>query len=177
MKTCKKCNGTEFNSDGRCTPCRKEVMKKARAKWISDNPEKAKLAQIKYYKNNTEKIKETKRKYHEANPHIAKKSNDAYLKRNPDYRRIKDHNKRARIKANGGKLTIGISDRLYKMQKGKCACCGKPLENDYHLDHIMPSFLGGKNEDYNIQLLRAECNLQKSAKHPVDFMQSKGFLL
>ena len=37
--------------------------------------------------------------------------------------------------------------------------------------------LGGLNADSNMQLLRAECNLQKSAKHPVDFMQSRGFLL
>lgn len=35
----------------------------------------------------------------------------------------------------------------------------------------------GTNTDDNIQLLRKLCNLQKSAKHPVDFMQQRGFLL
>ena len=60
---------------------------------------------------------------------------------------------------------------------GKCVCCGHPLSDNYHLDHIVPIALGGANEDWNIQLLRGECNLQKHAKHPVNFMQSKGFLL
>jgi len=41
----------------------------------------------------------------------------------------------------------------------------------------MPLALGGANADDNIQLLRSTCNQQKHAKHPVDFMQQKGFLL
>jgi len=41
----------------------------------------------------------------------------------------------------------------------------------------MPLALGGKNEDWNIQLLRAECNSRKGAKHPIVYMQEKGFLL
>ena len=63
------------------------------------------------------------------------------------------------------------------LQKGLCPCCRKPLGNDYHMDHIIPLALGGSNGDNNIQLLRSECNLEKQAKHPVDFMQSRGFLL
>ena len=46
-----------------------------------------------------------------------------------------------------------------------------------HLDHIMPLALGGSNTDDNIQLLRARCNLQKRAKHPVDFMRERGYLI
>jgi 5-methylcytosine-specific restriction endonuclease McrA len=52
-----------------------------------------------------------------------------------------------------------------------------PLGDNYHIDHIMPLALGGSNTDDNIQLLRQRCNNQKCAKHPVDFMQSRGFLL
>lgn len=74
-------------------------------------------------------------------------------------------------------MSSGLAIRLYKLQRGKCACCGLPLGDDYHLDHIMPLALGGTNTDDNIQLLRAKCNMQKSAKHPVDFMQQRGFLL
>lgn len=55
--------------------------------------------------------------------------------------------------------------------------CGKPLGDAYHLDHVMPLALGGSNTDDNMQLLRDRCNLQKHAKHPVDFMQERGFLL
>jgi 5-methylcytosine-specific restriction endonuclease McrA len=45
------------------------------------------------------------------------------------------------------------------------------------MDHIIPLALGGTNTDDNIQLLRAKCNKQKGAKHPIDFMQQRGFLL
>ena len=80
-----------------------------------------------------------------------------------------------------------------RCQRGGCKTCAKardkaryesnteqskkPLGNDYHLDHINPLALGGSKTDEKIQLLRATCNLQKNAKHPVDFMQSRGFLL
>jgi 5-methylcytosine-specific restriction endonuclease McrA len=45
------------------------------------------------------------------------------------------------------------------------------------MDHIVPLISGGTNTDDNIQLMRSRCNQQKSAKHPIDFMQSRGFLL
>lgn len=37
--------------------------------------------------------------------------------------------------------------------------------------------LGGTNTDDNVQLLRAECNNFKRAKHPADFMRQRGFLI
>jgi 5-methylcytosine-specific restriction endonuclease McrA len=86
-------------------------------------------------------------------------------------------NRRKRAKENGGKLSKEIVQKLLILQKRKCACCGEPLGNKYHIDHIVPLFLGGKNEDSNVQLLRQRCNQQKSFKDPIDFMQSKGFLL
>lgn len=42
---------------------------------------------------------------------------------------------------------------------------------------IVPLALGGTNTDGNMQLLRSTCNQKKHAKHPVDFMQQRGFLL
>lgn len=99
-------------------------------------------------------------------------------KSHPENMRINNHNRRARKRENGGVLSRDIADKLYKLQRGRCACgCGKNLGDDYHLDHIMPIKLGGANKDCNIQLLRPFCNTQKHAKHPIDYMQSKGFLL
>lgn len=96
---------------------------------------------------------------------------------NPERDRIHSQTKRARRRKLGGKLSIGLSKKLFEAQRGKCACCGLPLGDNYHLDHIMPLALGGANEDWNIQLLRQHCNNKKHAKHPIDFMQSKGYLL
>lgn len=96
----------------------------------------------------------------------------------PEAVRTIRQNRRARKLAAGGTLSTDIAERLLKLQRGKCACgCDQPLGDDYHLDHRMPLALGGTNTDDNMQLLRKRCNLQKHAKHPVDFMQSRGFLL
>jgi 5-methylcytosine-specific restriction endonuclease McrA len=91
--------------------------------------------------------------------------------------RIYRANRRARELEAGGTLSKGLRTKLFDLQRGKCACCGKPLGNDFHLDHIVPLKLGGSNTDDNIQLLRAACNMQKGAKDPIEFMQSRGNLL
>lgn len=96
---------------------------------------------------------------------------------NPNAARIKNNNYRARKRENGGMLSKDIAQKLLILQRGKCACCGKPLGKNYHLDHIVPVAKGGSNTDDNIQLLRSTCNHEKSAKDPIKFMQERGFLL
>lgn len=162
MKFCKKCEcQTERNKRGECKKCHSEYNKK----WNLLNPEKAQALKIKsaeWKKQNKEKIQ----------------INDClYRASNIDSYRIYEHNRRNRKKYNGGKLSKDLSQKLFILQKGKCPCCKKLLGNDYHLDHIVPLALGGANEDWNMQLLRSTCNLNKSAKHPIEYMQSKGFLL
>lgn len=130
-----------------------------------------------WQESNREAIAEKKRAYYEANREQTIKRTSAYRKANPDKVKIFASNRRAKEIACGGKLSSNIEQKLFKLQRGKCACCGLPLGDNYHLDHIMPLALGGTNTDDNIQLLRAKCNHQKSAKHPIAFMQSKGFLL
>lgn len=112
-----------------------------------------------------------------ANPEKSRAYNAAYRAAHPERHRIYDQNKRVTRGKSPGKLSHGLAQKLYRLQRGKCPCCGKPLGDDYHLDHKMPLALGGSNTDDNMQLLRAVCNMQKHAKHPVDFMQSRGFLL
>lgn len=101
----------------------------------------------------------------------------AWRKLNPAAHRISDHNRRATVNKYGGVLTRGLADKLFKLQRGKCVCCGMSLKDGYHMDHIVPLALGGLNVDSNIQLLRPRCNNQKSMKHPIKFMQERGLLL
>lgn len=51
-----------------------------------------------------------------------------------------------------------------RRQNGRCAICGCELKETDHLDHIYPwSYVGDElNPEENLQLLCAECNLQKS---------------
>lgn len=146
----------------------------------------------KYYAQNVAKIAEVGAAYRKANkekraaraaaryaaaPELHRARNAAWGLRNRLARRIAAQNRRAKKRQAGGQLSKDISAKLYRLQRGKCACCRLPLGTDYHLDHKMPIALGGTNADSNMQLLRAVCNLQKGAKHPVDFMRSRGYLL
>lgn len=101
----------------------------------------------------------------------------AYRKANLAKYRVYQENRRARETAAGGQFSPGLIPKLFAIQKGLCPCCRRPLGNDYHLDHVIPVALGGASTDDNAQLLRKSCNLKKRSKHPVDFMQSRGFLL
>lgn len=101
----------------------------------------------------------------------------AWTVRNSDALMRNAATRRARKLQVGGVLSKDIRSKLFALQRGMCPCCGQPLGDAYHLDHVMPLTLRGINEDSNAQLLCKTCNLSKGAKHPIDFMQEKGFLL
>jgi len=148
-----------------------------RTEHYQSNKEKIKIRDKEYREKNITKIKAKKAQWRSENVSKIKAKSRAYRLANPDALRILDQNRRAREKAAIGNLSRGLAKKLLILQKGKCACCGKDLRNNYHLDHIMPLALGGSNADDNIQLLLPRCNQQKKARHPIEFMQSRGFLI
>lgn len=196
MKKCTKCGEIkpvmEFSKhagkrDGLQSNC-KACTSIARAAWQKASPDKVRERAAAWYAKNADKVKASSAKWRAENRDKASAAVAKWYAENPDYDanyrannkeafRIYVQNRRARKRENGGKLSKDISERLFKLQRGKCACCGKPLGEDYHLDHVMPLALGGANEDWNMQLLRQRCNNQKGAKHPIDFMQQRGCLL
>lgn len=168
------------------SPPSKEAARAYTAKWRKNNPDyvakisnKSKEKKIEYVKNNKEKISKYSKKWAENNKDKISIYQKKWKKNNPD--KMKDKYRRhahaRRPSSNGGKLSSGLSQRLFKIQKGKCACCGISLKNGFHMDHIVPLALGGKNEDRNIQLLLPACNMKKSAKHPNDYMREMGYLI
>ena len=204
IKFCRKCKeNTERYNSGRCKPCKityhkawveknpervkataaawsianTERHKIVRDKWIAKNIERQKVNCAEWYKKNIDKSRADHKAWGIKNRDKKRDKNNLWRQANPYAIRVIKQNRRARELANGGVLSKGISDKLFKLQKGLCPCCGELLGNDFHLDHIMPLKLGGSNTDNNIQLLRAKCNLEKHTKHPVIFMQSRGFLL
>lgn len=92
-------------------------------------------------------------------------------------KRIGRKNGKLKRRAVPGKMSRGLAKRLFASQRGKCAACRAPTPKGMHLDHIHPLAAGGSNNDENIQLLCPTCNISKRDKHPVEFMQSMGFLL
>ena len=147
------------------------------AAYKAANPEKERAAGAAWRKANPEKHNQNKANWRAANPERVRETSAAWFKANPEARRIYSQNRRALKNSSGGTLSKDLANKLLKLQKGMRPCCGLVLRGDYHMDHIMPVSLGGANTDDNIQLLHSLCNLKKNAKHPIDFMQSKGFLL
>jgi len=200
MKTCTKCNEAKsFQSfsaqlaglnglTAACKTCNKTYRDAWRAKntertaatsaaWYVANPLFKVAYAAAHYAANKEYKAALGAAWRKANPGRTEVNSAAWRKANPEKNRIYKHNRRAKERVAGGKLSVGLAARLFVLQNGKCPCCNQSLGKKYHLDHIMPIALGGQNIDNNIQLLRSTCNHQKLAKHPIDFMQQRGFLL
>jgi hypothetical protein len=201
---CKSCSADYLRSWKLSNPDKK---REANKRWREENPDKVKASSAKWYSSNSEKSLIYSKLWYEANKEMALATRAAWqdankeratitakawkaknrdkvraaVKKwqqlNPDAAKAINQNRRAREKQAIGKLSPDLLKKLFALQKGKCACCKKPLGDDYHMDHIMPLALGGTNTDDNIQLLRAKCNNQKYKKHPIDFMQERGYLL
>lgn len=115
-----------------------------------------------YRERNPEKCRELTQAWKDANPQRRAETKAAWQKENAVRHRAHQHNRRALT--SGGKLSPTLALALSEKQGGRCACCGSPLGNDYHMDHIIPLARGGANVDENIQLLTARCNLRKGAR-------------
>lgn len=61
-------------------------------------------------------------------------------------------------------------EKIWIRQNGKCAACACGLvQEETHLDHIIPLSRGGTNYEGNIQLLCQQCNSRKSMKTPIEY--------
>ena len=164
---------------------RKTEKRQTAAKAYADKPEskeKKKVAAAKPHRKEKMASYEAspgridrKSKYN-AGP-VARRASDEYRRAHPQQYVIYQANRAAKKRARGGALSQGLREKLFELQKGRCACCKEKLGSDFQMDHIIPIALGGWNIDSNIQLLRKTCNLKKHTKHPIDYMQGKGFLL
>lgn len=148
-----------------------------KAAYYQANKEKKRAYNAARYPEIKERMKITGGIYYLKNKEKVAEYGANWKKENQSRVRIHNLNRRSRRQEVGGKLSIGLSEKLFKLQKGKCPCCREPLGDRYHMDHIVPLALGGSNTDENMQLLRSTCNQKKHVKHPVQFMQERGYLL
>ncbi len=129
--------------------------------------------------------KDKSRVYRESNKEARKENQRAWNEANPDYRRAWREANPDKVLNGGirytagliGEITPGWIHKLLELQRWTCAVCNVDLRFGYHIDHIKPIARGGENTDYNLQALCPTCNLQKNDKDPIEFMQSRGFLL
>ena len=163
----------------------KEKRREQLQEWRRANPEKVRAQTQRQYEANHEKKLEVARQYRLKNP---EKIRENYRKWYAEHREeraiyqkahIKEynrhwHNRRARIKGNGGVLPKGIGDVLFEQQGGICYLCGKllygRLDDIPSIEHKIPVSRGGSNDSSNIGLAHLSCNRRKSTKTPEEFL-------
>ena len=132
-------------------------------------------------KNNLGKSTEYKRMWKIKNADFINAYNRQRKLDNPE--KIKDINsrykhKRRALKNNTSVGDVPLTSELLARQNGMCANCkckGKKVL--WHLDHIMPLSKGGGHTADNVEVLCANCNLRKNAKHPLEWAAENGRLL
>lgn len=202
MKPCVKCGAIDRHTDGRCRPCAQASSAKYRAahpeyaaKWYKSNSVEERVKAAKRTAAHPNYLAEWRAanpnysaEWYAANPAKAKAYDAARRKANPNFQaewRAKNpekaaahkHKRRASKLAAGGTFTAEDIKAMLKQQKGKCIACKVDITKSREIDHVMPLALGGHNGIQNIQLLCQHCNRSKRAKHPITFMQERGYLL
>lgn len=118
-----------------------------------------------------------RKEYQKNNRDKARKYNKKWSDNNKESVRANVMNRRARKRgADGSYCAKDIREKM-SAHKGKCAMCKTGIKKNFHVDHIIPLAIGGTNWPSNLQLLCANCNWEKGAKHPIDFAQERGLLL
>lgn len=167
-----------------------EAIARAKANYLLRHPERRKATNKKYYeankqrenarvrqweRDNRERHLESRRLYKRGNPtHVASVLD--WQKKNPQKVRAYKANTRSNRKNGIGQLPPDITEKLYALQRGRCAYCPTKLTR-FHLDHILPIARGGLNIESNVQLLCRQCNQSKSDRDPIEFVRSRGLLL
>jgi 5-methylcytosine-specific restriction endonuclease McrA len=187
-RPCKKASDAKYYAEN------KDKIKANVAEWTKDNHEKKLQTVRDWNKNNVERAVDNRRQWRENNKdkardlqkswrtnnlERARKTSREYMKSRPDLA-VKAGKARRTRKENGDlamNIPKHIKARLVELQQGLCPCCGLPLGNNPHFDHVVALANGGQHSLSNLQLLRPECNMAKGIRDPIEYMQSKGFLL
>ncbi len=143
-----------------------------------EKPDEVREAHRAYRRKNAASIAERMRLYWQQNSSKFREKKKRYYQENKS--RLQPGRKAAKARRRNAAGSVVKADVVWllEMQRWKCAVCAHSIKKGgYHLDHIMPLARGGTNHRENLQVLCPACNLSKSAKHPVDFMQQRGLLL
>lgn len=142
---------------------RKRATNKA---WYWRDPEKRRAKNREYYQNNSDAVRLKVKTYRANHKDDHNRWNRDWEKRNPEYARAHAARRRALKRNAPGKYTQQDIELQYRSQHGLCWWCGKPVGDEYHIDHVIPLKRGGTNDPRNIVISCPVCNLSKGVKLP-----------
>jgi 5-methylcytosine-specific restriction endonuclease McrA len=133
-------------------------------------------AQARYRERNRDQINASRRAERAANPEATRaKDRERYQSNresfaaasrrwkaaNPD--KLRQYDERRRAQKAGAPVSAADFRALYA-QFPDCYLCGRALDGDTHMDHVVPLARGGEHSATNLRPTHAACNLRKSDK-------------
>lgn len=154
-------NDGRYTSSGSCVTCAKHgVKERVESGYYRE-----------YYLENTDRILKRSKEYARDNALRLKIASRAWVKRNPEKRTAIARQYRARRRAQEeGGISTGTLANWTAAQPKVCFYCGDTCPDDFHVDHFVPLSKGGPHVLTNLRIACAPCNLSKSARDPMEWM-------
>lgn len=154
-----------------------EYNRKARKEYREKNRERTLQILKEYWGKNREELRRKKREHYQKNKERLRKEGNEYKRNNRAKYRVWAINYEARKRNAEGKHSVADINKLYELQKGKCAICFCCLKKGYHVDHIKSLKRGGSNWPSNLQLLCPRDNCSKKTLDNIEYAKRLGRLL
>lgn len=174
---CKECTLEMNNEWKRNNPDKVAAQTKA---WAENHPERRKEIVKRFRANNPTKNTEYMRNWRESHREqyrtldrtyrtkmreaTRQKGKQAYENNIERYRAYSRN--RYALKWSLGTHTADDVIRQYEKQQGHCFWCSEPVNQLYHVDHVIPVSRGGSNSPDNIVIACPSCNHRKSKLLP-----------
>jgi 5-methylcytosine-specific restriction endonuclease McrA len=149
--------------DGCCLRC----LYLRNKKWISRPENKEWMRRYNKEKGSSPEGKEWMRQYNReyfSRPHVRERD------------KLFGSSRRARLKGNGGQITIAEYRAILATQNYRCNnyyCQADISGGKDHMDHIIPITKGGSNDRLNVQGLCSRCNIRKREKDWGQFLDEE----
>lgn len=145
-----------------------EKIRAARQAYAEANGDEIRARQREGYRKNRARKLEEMRAYR-AKPGYRDEQrvrNQAWWAANPTARADYWATRRARLDFGQAAVRI-LRATVWERDGGLCRICGlAAVEDDWHLDHIVPLACGGKHDYDNVGVTHPACNLRKGAADP-----------
>ena len=198
MKVCNKCKELKPKTNeyfafknkakgilkNECKMCEKEYRKNNKEKlkeyfkeYYKNNKDKIKKNTKEYQENNKEKVREYKKEYRsrDKTKNMMKEYLKEYQKNNKDKMIFYSSQRRVLRAGNGGSYTQEQYREMLEYFEYKCAYTGESIEDNLHIDHIIPVSKGGTSYIWNLIPVTPSANMSKSNKNIEDWYREQEY--